>query len=133
MKVLFADTFYFLALIFPRDKAHAAAQAQSRSPMTCYVTTDWVITEVADALSKGKSRRHVSGLINHLRTSPLWEIVSFSDETFEQALQFHARFTDKDWTLTDCTSFVVMQERGLTEALTGDRHFEQAGFTALLK
>ncbi len=44
-----------------------------------------------------------------------------------------ARRLDKDWSLTDCISFAVMQERSLTEALTSDHHFEQAGFTALLK
>jgi predicted nucleic acid-binding protein len=41
--------------------------------------------------------------------------------------------TDKDWSLTDCVSFLVMRKRRLTEALTADRHFEQAGFVALLK
>jgi predicted nucleic acid-binding protein len=132
MKVLFADTFYFVALISARDKLHTRAKAMSQSKVR-YVTTDWIITEVVDAMSKGNARRHVPGLINYLRTSPVWEVVPFSEEIFERALEFHARFTDKEWTLTDCTSFIVMQERGVTEALTGDRHFEQAGFTALLQ
>jgi predicted nucleic acid-binding protein len=46
---------------------------------------------------------------------------------------FYHRHNDKKWSLTDCTSFVVMREMGITEALTGDTHFEQAGFVALLK
>jgi predicted nucleic acid-binding protein len=45
---------------------------------------------------------------------------------------FYESRPDKAWSLTDCISFVVMNQHGLTEALTGDHHFEQAGFTALL-
>jgi len=133
MKVLFADTFYFLALIYPDDAAHRRAQEWSRQRLVRYVTTDWIITEVADAMSKGRARWHAAALINHLKTSSVWEIIPFSQEIFEHALEFHGRYRDKEWTLTDCTSFVVMRDRGLTEALTGDHHFEQAGFTALLK
>jgi predicted nucleic acid-binding protein len=51
----------------------------------------------------------------------------------DRALELYQQHADKEWTLTDCASFVVMRERGITAALTGDRHFEQAGFTALLK
>jgi len=133
MKVLFADTFYFLALISIRDKLHTRAQAISRRPNARYVTTDWVITEVVDALSKGHARRHVPGLIDHLKTSPVWKTVPFSETIFARALEFHARFDDKEWTLTDCTSFIVMRDHRIAEALSGDHHFEQAGFTALLK
>jgi len=62
-----------------------------------------------------------------------FEVVPLSHEIFDQALDFYHQHHDKQWSLTDCTSFIVMQQRGITEALTGDRHFEQAGFTALLK
>ena len=51
----------------------------------------------------------------------------------DAGLALYANRTDKDWSLTDCISFVVMNERGITDALTGDHHFEQAGFAALLK
>jgi hypothetical protein len=52
---------------------------------------------------------------------------------FEAGTDLYSRRSDKEWSLTDCISFVVMQEQGIGEALTGDRHFEQAGFRALLK
>jgi len=133
MKVFFADTFYFIALLSSRDKCHARAQVLSNQPKVLYLTTDWIITEVVDAMSKGSARRHVAKLVDHLRTSPVWDIVPFSEDIFDRALEFHARFNDKEWTLTDCTSFVIMRERGISEALTGDHHFEQAGFVALLK
>jgi len=84
-------------------------------------------------LSEAKARKQVAPLIRQLRESPVWEIVPFSRDQFDAALEFHSLHHDKEWTLTDCVSFLLMRERGITEALTGDRHFEQAGFTALLK
>jgi uncharacterized protein len=54
-------------------------------------------------------------------------------ELFDQGVELYAARTDKQWSLTDCISFVVMRQYRVTEALTGDRHFEQAGFTAMLK
>ena len=54
-------------------------------------------------------------------------------ELFDRALNFYHRHSDKEWSLTDCTSFIVMRDQGIKEALTGDKHFEQAGFVALLK
>jgi len=54
-------------------------------------------------------------------------------DLFQQGLTLYKRRPDKDWSFTDCISFAVMQAEGLTEALTADHHFEQAGFTALLK
>jgi len=133
MKLIFADAFYFLAALSPNDQYHMKTERLTRELKARYVTTDWIITEVADALSKVRTRQQVARLVENLRASPVWEIVPFSDSLFNDALAFYARHQDKEWTLTDCASFLVMQERGITEALTGDRHFEQAGFTALLK
>jgi hypothetical protein len=52
---------------------------------------------------------------------------------FDARVALYGERMDKDWPLTDCISFVVMQREGITDALTGDRHFEQAGFVPLLK
>ncbi|HEV3271535.1 MAG TPA: PIN domain-containing protein [Candidatus Methylacidiphilales bacterium] len=133
MKTIFADTFYFLALYYPDDQYHAKTVRVARQLKARLLTTDWVLTEVADALSKGESRLKVADLIRRVRSSPVWEIIPFSRDQFDAAIEFHSQHRDKEWTLTDCASFLIMQERGITEALTGDRHFEQAGFTALLK
>jgi uncharacterized protein len=57
--------------------------------------------------------------------------VQTSDELFEEGFSLYSARSDKDWSLTDCISFVVMQRRNIREALTADRHFEQAGFVAL--
>jgi predicted nucleic acid-binding protein len=133
MKFIFADTFNFIALLSPNDQRHGRAEQLARELKVRYLTTDWIMTEVADALSRGRVRRQVAPLIRRLRESPVWEVVPFSRDQFDAALEFHSQHEDKEWTLTDCTSFVVMRDHGITEALTGNRHFEQAGFTALLK
>jgi predicted nucleic acid-binding protein len=134
MKIVFADAFYFLATLSSGDQHHARTLRLMHQLRARFVTTDWVLTEVADALAKGgESRSRAVGLIRHLHASQGWEVVSFSQTLLGQALEFYERHGDKEWTLTDCTSFIIMQGRGITEALTGDRHFEQAGFTALLK
>lgn len=133
MNAVFADAFYFVARLNRRDQHHERVVAFSRNFRASFVTTDWVLMEVADALAKSESRMRVGEFIAHLRQSAVVEIVPASREVFDRALELYRQHDDKQWTLTDCVSFVVMRERDLTEALTADHHFEQAGFTALLK
>jgi hypothetical protein len=71
-------------------------------------------------------------LLQTLEADPQLEIVPLSDRLYQKAFQLFCSRPDKEWGLIDCISFVVMQERGLTEALTTDKHFQQAGFRALL-
>ena len=66
-------------------------------------------------------------------TDAAGDVVPASRDLLDPALDLYHQHSDKQWTLTDCVSFVIIRERGVTEALTGDRHFEQAGFSALLK
>jgi predicted nucleic acid-binding protein len=72
-------------------------------------------------------------LLADLQANPDITIVPCSDQLLRDGIQLYAQRPDKEWSLTDCISFVVMQQEGITEALTGDHHFEQAGFVALLK
>ena len=97
------------------------------------VTTDWILTEVADAFAASGIRGRVRDYFKHLLSVEEFECVRASDDLFDRALNLYHKHIDKDWSLTDCTSFIVMRDRGITEALTGDKHFEQAGFVALLK
>jgi len=129
----FADSFYFLALFNSRDAAHERAVDASRSFQGELVTTDWVLTEVADALSDPANRNECVELIDDVRRSPRVIAVPATRTLFESGWALYRERPDKDWSLTDCISFVVMQQRGLSDALTGDHHFEQAGFRALLK
>ena len=134
MRTVFGDTFYFLALHNPSDEAHgqAAALAPALRGATI-VTTAWVITEFADALADAGNRQACVEFIDDLARNPHVVVVPPSQALLQAGLDLYRARFDKNWSLTDCVSFVVMRERGLGEALTGDHHFEQAGFRALLK
>jgi predicted nucleic acid-binding protein len=97
------------------------------------VATAWVLTEFADALWHPANRARFITTLNHLKTNPQGRIVPANEATFDKGVKLFEARADKEWSLTDCISFVVMQQEGITEALTGDHHFEQAGFVALLK
>jgi uncharacterized protein len=133
MNVVFADAFYFIARLNRRDQHHERVLKFSRDFRARILISDWVLAEVADALAESESRCRVRDLILHLRQSPGCEIIPASRELLDRALELYHQHADKKWTLTDCVSFTIMRERNVREALTGDRHFEQAGFVALLK
>jgi uncharacterized protein len=133
MTTFFADAYYLVALLNRKDQYHRKVLKFSENLRAKIVTTDWVLMEVADALSSSEVRDELRDHFLNLRTSPSCEIIEASRDLFDSALNFFHRHTDKDWSLTDCTSFIVMRDRGIKEALTGDKHFEQAGFVALLK
>jgi len=127
----FADTFYFIALISPRDARHQEARRTARGMACELVSTEAVLIELADALCSPRDRLGTAAFIEDLRRDENTLIRSLEGELLKRSLDFYKSRQDKDWGLTDCISFVVMQEEGLTEALTGDEHFEQAGFRIL--
>jgi predicted nucleic acid-binding protein len=133
MTACFADSFYFLALLNPADAAHEVAGRRARELRRPLVTTAWVLTEVADAMAAPPNRPLFLRLIEGFRTLRIVEVVPATPELFDRGIELYGRRPDKSWSLTDCISFVVMTERDITEALTGDHHFEQAGFRALLR
>lgn len=133
MTPVFADSFYWLALFNPRDAAHQRAVAASQSLKGVVVTTDWVFTEVADALSSPKNRVACGEFLDDLRRSSMIVIEPASRQLFDEAWTLYRARPDKEWSQTDCVSFVVMQKHGISDALTGDHHFEQAGFHCMLK
>jgi len=133
MSTVFGDTFYFLALLNRRDRTHHRAIQYNAGFQGNLVTTGWILTELADALADPGNRSVAVQTINQLRQDPQIVIVDCDRSLFEAGLILYTNRLDKEWSLTDCISFVVMQQHGMTEALTGDHHFEQAGFVALLK
>lgn len=133
MTTVFADTFYYLALLSPRDNAHEQAVAATIQLQSKILTTAWVLTEVADALAAPVNRGLFIALLEKLKGNPDMQIISADEELFALGIALYGSRNDKGWSLTDCISFVVMQREGIREALTGDHHFEQAGFVALLK
>ncbi len=95
------------------------------------ITTEFILVEFADGLAETGFRSQAVGTIETLRASSVAEIVPV-DHLFDAALALYRTRPDKGWSLTDCASFVVMGERGLSAALTSDHHFRQAGFVPLL-
>lgn len=132
---LFLDTTYALALVNARDQWHASAalwHGKLASVRHRLLTTEYVLFEIADGLASVRFRGRALGMIESLRKDRAVEIVPASSQLFESALALFKGRADKAWGLTDCASFTVMTERGITGALTCDEDFRQAGFRALL-
>jgi uncharacterized protein len=132
---VFLDSNFAIAVAMPSDQLHAKAAPLARQLLTDkvhVVTTHAVIFQIGNALSKLRFRPAAFDLFMKLSTDPLVEIVSLTDELYAATLQLFQERFDKEWGLTDCLSFVIMRQLGLTDALTSDQHFEQAGFRALL-
>jgi predicted nucleic acid-binding protein len=129
----FADTYFFIALLFENDEAHAEAQSQIAALSGRLYTSVWVLTEVADALATPGRRERFLPFLQFLRTNPLVTVVPAEQSLFDRGALLYDQRPDKSWSLTDCISFVIMQDHGLRDALTGDHHFEQAGFAVLMK
>lgn len=91
------------------------------------------MAEVANALGDTRHRPQFPLLLDGLRQSPQAKIIPPDEQLFDDDVELYRNRPDKGWSLTDCISFIVMEREGITEALTGDHHFEQAGFIALLK
>jgi predicted nucleic acid-binding protein len=124
----FIDTGYILALTNTADQYHEHARATSLVVSPPFLTTEAVLIEIGNALSKTSWRRLGIAALDDLRADPDIEVVPVTTELFERAVDLYSARLDKEWGLTDCISFVVMQDHKLTHALTTDRDFEQAGF-----
>jgi len=132
-KAFFLDSSYVIALAQAADEHHRRA-VELVVPVgrgkVGLVTTRAVLFEVGSALAK-KARQDAIRLIDSLQTSARVEIVPVTEEIVARGWNLFRERMDKEWSWTDCISFVVMKKRGSTEALTSDQHFEQAGFTDL--
>lgn len=136
MEEVFADSSYWIARINPNDKYHEnAKQAMNELRNVRIVTSDSVWYEVfAKFSSHGEELRNLTAtLYEQMRSTPNIEIVAQKRDHMELAIQLFTARQDKSYSLTDCTSFVIMEERNILRALTHDSHFEQAGFVALMR
>jgi predicted nucleic acid-binding protein len=97
------------------------------------LTTNWVLTELGNYLSKGQDRVLFAPFVRDLRSDARVRIVSVDERLFDLGMSLYESRRDKQWSMTDCISFALMEENALREAFTADHHFEQAGFVALLK
>lgn len=136
MAEVFLDTAYAIALSSPNDLFHHPAillADQLEVAGTRLVTTHAVLLEIGNALSKQRYRSAGVRLLDALEADPNVEIIPLSEQLYTRAWQLYRERPDKEWGLTGCVSFIVMQDRGVTEALTADDHFQQAGFRALMR
>jgi uncharacterized protein len=132
MSELFADAFYFIALLNPADQYHVAALQATRSIQRRIVTTLWVLMEVADALSAPAVRQRTHRFLENVLADANTTVIVDVEPWLTRGRKLYGNRPDKEWSLTDCVSFEVMTERGIADALTGDHHITQAGFQAIL-
>jgi predicted nucleic acid-binding protein len=133
MNVAFADSSFYVALLISRDANHAKALSVARGWHGAVVTTEDVLTEVANHLGVSQLGRAKFGqFLADLEADPKTLIVESSHALWKRGVNFYLRRPDKRWSLTDCISFLIMEDRGLSQALAADHHFEQAGFEVLL-
>lgn len=134
MKTVFADTGYWIATLNPKDDWHGRAIDTSRAlGKFRLITTEMVLDELLAALSKVPVRALAISGADAIRNNPNTEVVPQTSIQFSEAFDLYRSMPDKEWSLTDCASFTLMRQRGISDALAHDHHFEQAGFTALLR
>jgi len=131
--MILADAGYFIALMNPQDGLHARATAWSAAVRDRLLVTEYALWECANYFSTPGSRARAAGLASRVRGTPTCEFVPANLALLDAGLALHKDRPDKAWSLTDCISFVLMEQRGIKQALAYDRHFEQAGFEALLR
>lgn len=129
----FVDTFFVIAYINEEDEFHE--QARALAPVYLQqrlVTTEAILLEIGNGLAR-RFKADAIGVIQDFKAADNVEIVNVTPGLFDRGFDLYRRFEDKQWGLVDCISFMVMRERGITDALTFDQHFTQAGFNALMR
>jgi hypothetical protein len=130
--IAFADTGFYVALLNPRDQLHSIAMTASVAYKGEILTTEYILIELGNYLC-AIARVPFVRFCEELRRDTRTEIVRSSSGLFDRAIDLYDARKDKTWSVTDCSSFVMMRERNVIDALTFDRHFEQAGFRNLLE
>ncbi len=136
MRKIFLDTFYLQALADSSDNAHKlAVEITDTLGEFRGVTSEMVLTELLNALcGRGEYLREAAlRIVDELRFDSKVEIIPQTTEQFAQALKFYRQRRDKNYSLTDCASMLIMRKQEIRDALTFDRHFQQEGFNALLR
>lgn len=135
MSAVFADTFYWIALINPGDRY--AQEVQRFDDLLSggnVFTTEEVLVEVLTFFAADTWLRiRAVETVREILSDPAMHIVPQSHESFLSGFDLYAARPDKGYSLTDCISMQTMRLEGLTQALTNDRHFEQEGFRALFR
>jgi len=131
MKTYFADTSYYISVLSPKDAFHGLAVELAGRKDVAVVTTTYVLMELAAYFARPPQRANLILFVDRLRQASNLTIVPCDAELFDKGWDRYSRHIDKGWSLVDCISFLIMEARGLREALATDRHFIQAGFQTL--
>lgn len=130
---MLVDTGFLIALVDSNDDLRARAEAWTEHLETPLVVTEYVWLETCNYFSETRLRNESHKLFEQMSISSDYVFVEVDTRLRDEAMQLHRQRSDKHWSLSDCVSFIVMQERGIQRALAHDHHFEQAGFQALLR
>ncbi len=135
MEEIFVDTVAWIALLDGSDSLHTRATkvlddlSENKSRL---ITTEFVLLELGDGFSAAGKREKALKFIEELRNLEILRIIPASQELLSQGWELYIKRRDKNWQVTDCISFVVMKEEGISTAFTSDQHFEQSGFIKLM-
>lgn len=134
MRVVYADTSYWIALLYPLDHHHEHARAvTSELGDLTLVTSELVLVELLNfAAGRGEYlREKTAAFVQAAFDNTYLDVVPATHELLLAALRLYAQRLDKEWSIVDCASFTIMNRNDISEVLTGDRHFRQAGFQTL--
>ena len=134
-RTVLLDTSFVIALENKADPHHERAKSLDAGLLSedAVLLLHWgIVLEIADGYARLNRRDKGRTLLERFEAEDGYEILPITDALFRNATDLYRSRPDKEWDLTDCVSSVLMSERGLSDALTADIHFRQAGFTALL-
>src|SRR5258706_146879 len=132
MKYVFADTSFYLGLVLPHDRVHRQARQFMRSYREAVVTSEHVMLEIANQLSRIRFKHLFSKLYKGLKYHSFTSIQPIDHTLWIKSIDLYEQRLDKDWSLTDCSSMLLMEKFQISEVLTTDHHFTQAGMIRLL-
>jgi uncharacterized protein len=133
---VFMDSAGFLALWDAADEHHRAALRLQQRLVAAgrrFLTSDYIVDETATLLLVRHSHAAAADFLSTIEASAAVGLEWLGPERFHAACELFRKRSDKQWSFTDCTSFVLMRELRVREAFTTDRHFRQAGFVPLLR
>lgn len=132
MTSIFADTSFFIALVDRSDQHHAGAVQFLKSNHQPLITTSAIVLELGAFFSDVPLRPSFLASLHAIEKGKV-EVIHVGRELQSQGIEYFGDRPDKDWSLTDCISFVVMKDRDIRESATSHRHFKEAGFIAILR
>lgn len=133
MSLRLADAALFIAVLNRRDRFHSWASNYYGETRDGLVVPFPVLLEVGNYFGESASRSQVIDFLRRIQEDPRVDCVPLNEVLLRAGMDFYAARPDKEWGLTDCISFVLMNKMGINEAVTTDHHFEQAGFTIMMK